>query len=302
MPLPFPRKSFDRLGKRLAQGATVSPDDLQMLEAAYVEYDKCLQVVRRNLEAMGFSPAVPRLKSTDTLIDKLRRSPHTALSAINDVAGVRIVLGSGSVKIPAGTTIAGGWSLREDVLAAPGRYAQTLVANVIPQAFARFSWPKDPKVIDRRAEGADSHGYRAVHVIVFPEGLPVEIQIRTPLQHSWAEISERLGDRWGRGLRYGKGPDNPDEPVAPGTTFSRADIVRVLSILSERVHSYERSAETVEQLEVAASFAQAGEEASTEVLSQLASARTNLDSSHRELRDILDALKSALDLSGEPRQ
>jgi ppGpp synthetase/RelA/SpoT-type nucleotidyltranferase len=36
-------------------------------------------------------------------------------------------------------------------------------------------------VIDRRAE--PMHGYRAVHVIVFPDGAPIEIQVRTAWQH-----------------------------------------------------------------------------------------------------------------------
>jgi len=43
-----------------------------------------------------------------------------------------------------------------------------------------------PKVVDRRAE--PMHWYRAVHVIVFPEGAPVEIQVRTGWQHEWAEF------------------------------------------------------------------------------------------------------------------
>src|SRR5690606_20276899 len=59
----------------------------------------------------------------------------------------------------------------------------------------------EPKVIDRRAHPV--HGYSAVHVIVFPEGVPVEIQIRTTWQHEWAEVFEKLADAVGRGIRYG---------------------------------------------------------------------------------------------------
>ncbi len=43
---------------------------------------------------------------------------------------------------------------------------------------------REPKVIDRRANPV--HGYSAVHVIVFPKGVPVEVQIRTTWQHEWA--------------------------------------------------------------------------------------------------------------------
>ncbi len=56
------------------------------------------------------------------------------------------------------------------------------------------------------------HGYSAVHVIVFPEGAPVEIQVRTSWQHEWAELFEKLADLIGRGIRYGEPPEN-----VPGT-------------------------------------------------------------------------------------
>ena len=43
--------------------------------------------------------------------------------------------------------------------------------------------------IDRRKN--PTYGYRAVHVIVYWDGIPVEIQIRTELQDTWAQIVER---------------------------------------------------------------------------------------------------------------
>ncbi|GIH69015.1 hypothetical protein Mth01_12680 [Sphaerimonospora thailandensis] len=61
-----------------------------------------------------------------------------------------------------------------------------------------------------------SHGYRAVHVIVFLDGIPVEIQVRTELQDVWAQILERLADHWGRGIRYGKQPESPEAVVRIG--------------------------------------------------------------------------------------
>jgi hypothetical protein len=60
-------------------------------------------------------------------------------------------------------------------------------------------------VVDRRAEPVN--GYRAVHVIVFPESVPIEIQIRTELQHEWAELFEKLADLVGRDIRYGEPPN-----------------------------------------------------------------------------------------------
>jgi ppGpp synthetase/RelA/SpoT-type nucleotidyltranferase len=34
---------------------------------------------------------------------------------------------------------------------------------------------------------------------------PVEIQVRTELQHSWAELSEKIADRFGIEVKYGGG-------------------------------------------------------------------------------------------------
>ena len=47
-------------------------------------------------------------------------------------------------------------------------------------------------LMDRRNQ--PSHGYRAVHVIVGHKDKLVEIQVRTLLQHAWAELSEKMSD------------------------------------------------------------------------------------------------------------
>jgi len=51
------------------------------------------------------------------------------------------------------------------------------------------------------------HGYRAVHVVVYIGGLPVEIQVRTKAQDQWANAFEKFADVVGRGIRYGESPD-----------------------------------------------------------------------------------------------
>jgi ppGpp synthetase/RelA/SpoT-type nucleotidyltranferase len=58
-------------------------------------------------------------------------------------------------------------------------------------------------MIDRRNN--PSHGYRAVHLVVRYEKKLVEIQVRTHLQHLWAELSEKLSDQVGLALKYGGG-------------------------------------------------------------------------------------------------
>lgn len=152
------------------------------------------------------------MKTTGTLVDKLRRTPNLPLGSIHDLAGARIVVDG-------------------------GRWEQDQVTERIITAFGHC--PRAPEKIDRREQ--PSYGYRAVHVIVFEDATPVEIQIRTKLQDKWAQISEKLGDLWGRGLRYGQGPDKPDAPATPlGEGATRRQVVEDLGTLADTIDSMER--------------------------------------------------------------
>ncbi len=61
-------------------------------------------------------------------------------------------------------------------------------------------------VVDRRQN--PSHGYRAIHVIVNYSGKLIEIQVRTSLQHLWAELSEKFSDVIDPAIKYGGGREN----------------------------------------------------------------------------------------------
>lgn len=69
----------------------------------------------------------------------------------------------------------------------------------------KHSFP-NATVIDRRQQ--PSHGYRAVHVIVHISDKPIEVQVRTLLQHSWAEVSEKAADMIDPEIKYGGGPQS----------------------------------------------------------------------------------------------
>jgi len=108
-----------------------------------------------------------------------------------------------------------------------------------------------PKVVDRRTE--PSHGYRAVHVIVFVRSLPVEIQIRTQLQHEWADLFEKLADHIGRRVRYGEPPDHwmskserqdlsEDRRRKYDIMYGiRSDVIDLAQLTAEMVEAYERA-------------------------------------------------------------
>jgi ppGpp synthetase/RelA/SpoT-type nucleotidyltranferase len=67
-------------------------------------------------------------------------------------------------------------------------------------------------IIDRRER--PSYGYRAVHVLVASYGKVIEIQVRTSLQHLWAELSEKLSDVVDPAIKYGGGEERIREVLA----------------------------------------------------------------------------------------
>ena len=67
-------------------------------------------------------------------------------------------------------------------------------------------------VADRRVK--PSHGYRAVHVIVMLVGKAIEIQVRTQMQHLWAELSEKLSDMIDPSVKYGGGGEEVQQALA----------------------------------------------------------------------------------------
>jgi ppGpp synthetase/RelA/SpoT-type nucleotidyltranferase len=174
---PLSTSQIERLGVRLVQDATPDEADLALLHDVLGGYSDVLAVaVERVREGLGVSPS-SRVKNTGTILEKLHRYGGHWLKSIQDLAGMRIV-------------------------ARVDRPGQDAIVQQLVELFAAD--PRAPKVIDRRRRPV--YGYRAVHVVVFPDGVPVEIQVRTRWQHEWAELFEKLADRVGRGIRYGEPP------------------------------------------------------------------------------------------------
>lgn len=91
------------------------------------------------------------------------------------------------------------------------RRVPVVVPGLEDQDGARFALESaffadaSPRVIDRRER--PSHGYRAIHLVVLVRDRSVEIQLRTALQHLWAELCEKLADGFGSEIKYGGGSD-----------------------------------------------------------------------------------------------
>jgi ppGpp synthetase/RelA/SpoT-type nucleotidyltranferase len=106
--------------------------------------------------------------------------------------------------------------------------AQDRVTQSLSQMFP------SAKTIDRRIE--TSHGYRAVHVIVSVDGHLVEIQVRTSLQHLWAEFSEKLSDILDPSIKYGGGEERVRILLQKASEFaSMGDAASALLAKMERV-------------------------------------------------------------------
>lgn len=209
------------------------------------------------LAELRYSPA-SRTKTPGTIIDKLRRET-TRLTSIQDIAGSRIV---------PEVTLTGQDGVVDEVRARLGGI-----------------------VHDRRE--SPRHGYRAVHIVVRSHGRRVEIQIRTPLQHLWAEVMERVGDRYGRGIRYGSLPAEPE----------RRDVVEGLIGMADEIAEHEKLRDGVLRLEQEIAQSALDDDALSQedvaLLKRHAELKDDLDadeiSFRRALRIILDALEE-----GEP--
>ena len=169
----FTKSQVDRLGDRLRNDLH-NETDLKLLDDFRRSFNEAYETTvktirdRTNLEPTG-RPA----KSTSAIIEKLKRE-SIRLSQVQDIAGCRIVVGT---------------------IMNQNQIVSSLV-NLFPNS----------DIVDRRLH--PSHGYRGVHIIVDVKGQSVEIQVRSMLQHLWAEYSEKLSDVIDPRIKYGGGDED----------------------------------------------------------------------------------------------
>jgi hypothetical protein len=90
-PAPLPSRSqIKKLGSRLRKLNPPTVEDLELLERVRAAYGQVLdQVVRTLLDHE--LPSTGRLKTTKTIVEKLRRNPSMGLLTMQDIAGTRIL-------------------------------------------------------------------------------------------------------------------------------------------------------------------------------------------------------------------
>ena len=127
---------------------------------------------------------VQRLKRLDTIVKKLQRFPKMKLSRMQDLGGCRVIV----------PKIADVYIMRERIVKSRIRHKLQNEKDYI----------KQPNI---------NTGYRGVHLIYKYKsdkndsynGLLIEIQIRTKLQHLWATAVETVGTFTQNGLKFNQG-------------------------------------------------------------------------------------------------
>lgn len=230
-PTPYVRaalgtNALKRLGASIATGGPRA-DEQHLYRAFIADADRRRVYVQKAADHLLASAAEPlprtsvtatgRTKTLATLREKLIRSPHEKLPGVRDVAGVRIVADCSLLEQNVITKLLG------KALSDEGPYSS-------------LGFTGTPQIVDRLAD--PMHGYRAIHLVVRLDGAPVEIQIRTELQHSWAALMELLCDRWGREPRYG----SPVVEPHPEVKALKERVLEEMQQLSREIAEHETSA------------------------------------------------------------
>ncbi|WP_186424348.1 RelA/SpoT domain-containing protein [Pannonibacter sp. I15F10I1] len=119
-----------------------------------------------------------RLKRKPQIIRKLKRF-SVRLTQLQDIGGCRIIV-----------------ERNEDV---------DVLYQYLDNKIKQFGLGKISKVTDYRERGRDDSGYRALHVIVIVDGLFLELQLRSRIQHYWSESIERTSVIYGHRLKEQEG-------------------------------------------------------------------------------------------------
>ena len=192
-----PRSSKSQVakcGKRLAQGSTYSPEDLDILHNWRASHAYALNIfvqgLNRKIKSLDLENVVvtQRLKIKSTIIDKLSQGRARDLSSMHDIAGCRVICPS-----------------LEKLRLIRSEFNKRRRVSHARISGEKFNYLCSPK----------SSGYRGIHDVFSYEskaegkahwnGLKVEIQYRTQVQHAWAtgvEVCDRIfKDR----LKFGQG-------------------------------------------------------------------------------------------------
>ncbi|MCP2518028.1 RelA/SpoT domain-containing protein [Achromobacter mucicolens] len=181
------RSKIDRAEAALAKDNFRDVEDMLVLEEAFDEYRKShlepLSETTLELQAWlneyGHDYYIAqRLKRKPQIIRKLNRL-SVRLTQLQDIGGCRIIVEKNELV---------------------DRLVQFLKDKI-----ARIDDLKLTRVTDYREKGRDVTGYRSVHLLLERSGRKLELQLRSRIQHYWAESIERTSVIYDHHLKEGEG-------------------------------------------------------------------------------------------------
>lgn len=151
------------------------------------ELQNCIIPLLRRHNVRSFSVS-RRLKRISSILNKLDRNPKSGLGTMQDIGGLRII-------VPSMVSL---------------QRAYSIIIENIP---SNFEFTKAPmNYIDAPK---DVSGYRSIHFIYKyhsdnsdVDGMKIELQLRTKLQHSWAMAVETAELVTGTALKSSQGDEN----------------------------------------------------------------------------------------------
>lgn len=178
------KSKVDKAGQALAKGNARTDEELIELESVFNDYRKShlqplteltLELQRWLTEYGAKYYIAQRLKRKPQIIRKLNRL-HVRLSQLQDIGGCRIIV-------------------------ADNRDVDRLTKFLTE----KLSVTAKLKATDYREKGRDDTGYRALHLIFTRDGVFLELQVRSQVQHYWAESIERTSVVYGHHLKEKEG-------------------------------------------------------------------------------------------------
>lgn len=188
----YSKNQVNRAGDILVAPDAYSAEDQEWASRVLTNWRAChgypintfQATLRQKLKAIdGDAIVAQRLKRAPSIIFKLQRFDGMKLARMQDIAGLRAVVSS---------------VLKVRKLAAAYRGAQ--FKHVLISSKNYIDEPKED-------------GYRSIHLIYryandgapSYNGLSLELQLRTRLQHAWATAVETMGTFLGQALKSGQG-------------------------------------------------------------------------------------------------
>lgn len=181
------KSKIDKAGQALAKDSFKSADEYVELESIFDAYrrDHLQPLTETTMELQRWLSAwcsqyyiAQRLKRKPQIIRKLNRL-SVRLTQLQDIGGFRIIVDD-------------------------NRMVDTLSKHILERVKTTSDF-RIYRTTDYRVKGRDDTGYRSLHMIFSRDDLKLELQIRSKIQHYWAEGVERASVIYGHQLKESEG-------------------------------------------------------------------------------------------------